>query len=85
MYTFEKHTQNVFDHHKKWEILGTGGYDKVGVKKNYFYNIYYCPLCKKVYYEDCHFRKDLIKVFYSKKATVDYLIELTYDKARNMI
>lgn len=75
-YIFEKHTQNVCNHNKHWEILGTGGQDGVG-KKGKYCNIYYCPLCKKVYYEDCHFREDLIKIFYSKKGTCDYLKELT--------
>lgn len=75
-YIFENNSQNVCNHNEDWEILGTGGQDNVGVKKGYFYNIYYCPLCKKVYYEDCHFRKDLIKVFYSKKGTGDYLKDI---------
>ena len=74
MYTFEKNTQNVCDHNEEWEILGTGGHENVGAKGKY-YNIYYCPLCKKLYYEDCHFR-ELIKVFYSKKGTRDYLKEV---------
>lgn len=70
-YIFEKHTQNVCDHNKDWDILGTGRQPNVGAKGKY-YNAYYCQRCKKVYYENCHFR-ELIKVFYSRKGTVEHL------------
>lgn len=75
-YKFENNNQNVCCHYEQWEILGTGVFDKVGYGNGHYCNLYYCPLCKKVYYEDCHFRTDVIKVFYSKKATCYYLKEL---------
>ncbi|MDF2880248.1 MAG: hypothetical protein K0R54_805 [Clostridiaceae bacterium] len=72
---FEKANQNVCSHIKHWRILGTGGSSYVG-KHGHFYNGYYCPKCKKVYYEDTVFSSK-IKVFYSKKETNVLLKEMT--------
>lgn len=69
---FEKNTQNIcHEHIKYWDIIGTGRDNNVGRSSRY-YNAYYCPKCKKVYYEDCDFAKP-IRLFYSKKATIGYL------------
>lgn len=69
---FEKNTQNVCNNHvDDWEIIGTGRQDGVG-HEDRFYNAYYCPKCKKVYYEDYEFSNP-IRVFYSKKGTKIHL------------
>lgn len=68
---FEKNHQNYCGHTNEMEILGTGGLSNVG-KKDRFYNGYYCPKCKKVYYEDCFFGKPY-RLFYTKKGTIDEL------------
>lgn len=74
LFTFEKNTPNVCKEHvDAWIIMGTGRDDGVG-KKTRYYNAYYCPICKKVYYEDCDFAEP-IRVFYSKKATRQYLLD----------
>lgn len=73
---FEKNTQNVCNNHvDDWEIIGTGRHEGVG-HEDRFYNAYYCPKCKKVYYEDCEFSKP-IRVFYSKRGTKIHLKSIT--------
>lgn len=67
----ERHHNNYCYHTKELMIIGTGGLDNVG-RKNKFYNAYYCPLCKKVYFED-FFNNHKIRLFYSKKVTLEHL------------
>lgn len=72
---FEKNHQGYCGHKEDLIILGSGGINGVG-KNNRFYNGYYCPKCKKVYYEDYYFAKPC-RLFYTKKGTID---ELKYRK-----
>lgn len=71
---FEQNTQNICIHTKCWDIIGTGRQQNVGRESRY-YNAYFCPKCKKVYYEDYHFTEP-IRLFYTKKGTVEYLKEI---------
>lgn len=56
------------------EILGTGGLSNVG-KKGQYHNGYYCPKCKKVFYELADFG-DVVHLFYTKKGTMEHLAYL---------
>lgn len=73
---FERHHNNYCGHTYDLIPLGLGGLPNVGRKWN-FYNGYYCPLCKKVYFEDFH-DNHRIRIFYSKKATIQHLKIIKY-------